>query len=73
MTEKYEELANRAERGDLRAKAGTAKRGSAARKVARSVLLEATGASSLEEATTLAMRLPQAGEIGGPSPVVRTP
>lgn len=72
MHEKYEDLAARAERGELRAKPGTIKRGSAAREAARSALLEATGAASLEEATELALGRPRVGENTGPSPQVRT-
>lgn len=71
-TDKYEELAARAERGDLAVKPGTVRRGKSARADARSALMKATGATSPEDAVHLAVGRPSVGSTKrGPSPTVR--
>lgn len=72
MSEEYEQLADRAERGELRVKPGTARGGSEASRaeVAR-MLMEATETTDSQEAVTVAMGRPRAGMGTGPSPVVR--
>jgi len=69
--DKYDELAARAERGELAVKPGTIRRGADAAADAQRALMEATGATSLKEATKLAIGRPPAGTGRGPSPVVR--
>jgi hypothetical protein len=69
MSDRYEDLADRAERGELRAVPGTVLRGDAARDAGRRELLDATGASTLQEATRIALGRPPVGSAG-PSPVV---
>lgn len=71
MSTNYEELAARAERGELKPKKGTAKYGQEAVNAARSQLLAASGAQSVEEFTRMALGRPAVGEKRGPSPVVR--
>ncbi len=71
MTDKYEDLAARAEHGELAVKPGTVRHGVAAAAAARSALMEATGASTPQEAVRLAVGRPLAGTKRGPSPVVR--
>lgn len=71
MSTDYDDLAARAERGELTAKPGTVLRGDAARADARNALMEATGADTLQDAVRLAMGRPPAGARRGPSPVVR--
>lgn len=71
MSENYDELAARAERGELRIKPGTVRRGAAAASEAQRLLMEATGASSIEEMTRVALGRPGLGAPGGASPVVR--
>lgn len=70
-TDKYDELAARAERGELTVKPGTIRRGAAAAAEARSALMAATGAATPQEAVQLAMGRPPVGAKRGPSPVVR--
>ena len=67
----YAELAERAERGELRP-AGRVKRGPEAAAEGRRLIMEATGASSVEEAFRLALGRPPVAEAGrGPSPTWR--
>ena len=66
---KYDALAEKAERGQLRPIASTIKRGASAS--ATDLLLEATGASGPEEITKLAVGRPPVGAERGPSPTVR--
>lgn len=66
----YDELAKRAERGELSVISGTALAGAAAAAAGRQVLLDATGASNLDEATQIALGRPRLSAAGrGPSPV----
>lgn len=66
----YDELARRAQAGQLPTKPGTVKRGSEATEAARAALLGATGTTSLEGATRVAVGRPSLGHEGK-SPVVR--
>lgn len=68
---KDDELAARAERGELTVKPGTVRRGAAARSGAQRSLLEATGADTVPEAMRIAVGRPRAGAKSGQSPVVR--
>jgi hypothetical protein len=68
---RYDDLATRAERGELTIKPGTVLRGEPARSAARDALMEATGAGTVPQAATLAVGRPRAGTGRGPSPVVR--
>jgi len=62
-----DELAGQAERGELPVIAGTALAGAAA---GRQMLLDATGASNVDEATQIALGRPRLSAAGhGPSPV----
>lgn len=70
-TDKCDELAARAERGQLIVKPGTIRRGAVAAAEARSALMAATGAATPQEAVQLAMGRPPVGAKSGPSPVVR--
>ncbi len=72
MSETYDDLAERAERGQLRPVPGTARGGDAAghAEVAQ-LLMDATGAPTLREAVHLAAGRPPVGTKRGPSPVVR--
>lgn len=66
----YDELAERAERGELTVIEGTTRVGDDAAEAGRLALLEATGASSLKEATRIALGRPRLSDINhGPSPV----
>ncbi len=62
MSTKYDELAARAERGELVLKPGTARRGDAAGhdEIQRRVM-EVTGASTGQEATRIAVGRPRVG------------
>lgn len=71
MSTKYEELAARAERGDLKVKPGTVRRGADAAAEAQRSLMEAAGATNVDELTRIVLGRPSVGETGGPSPVVR--
>lgn len=55
----YDELARRAERGELAVVPGTVKRGAAAVADANDMLLTATGAATIDEAATLALGRPR--------------
>ncbi len=67
----YADLAERAERGELRP-IGRPKRGAEAAAEGRRLIMEASGASSLEEAFRLALGRPPVAEAGrGPSPTWR--
>lgn len=71
MNSKYEDLAARAAQGDLTIKPGTTVRGTGAAEQARALLLEATGTTSTEELTRVALGRPALGASSGASPVVR--
>jgi hypothetical protein len=72
MSTSYEALAARAERGELAVKPGTARRGeAAAHDEIRGLLIQATGASTVQEAATIAVGRPRLGAQTGQSPVVR--
>lgn len=66
----YDELADRAEHGGLTVKPGTIRRGPEAAEAARVALTETTGATTVEEATRIAVGRPALGNEGK-SPVVR--
>jgi hypothetical protein len=71
----YEELALLAEQGELPVIPNSGQRGSEAAAEGQRLLLESTGAVSLEEATRVALGRPRLSDDGkGPSPVwkVRT-
>lgn len=66
----YDELAGRAERGDLPVISGTALTGAAAAEAGQQMLLDASGASNIGEATRIALGRPRLSAAGnGPSPV----
>ncbi|WRS30792.1 hypothetical protein U6G28_03640 [Actinomycetaceae bacterium MB13-C1-2] len=67
----YDELANRAEQGELQPIPGTALYGEGAATAARELLMVATGASTLDEAQTLAVGRPRVGQEKGASPTLR--
>jgi phage protein D len=67
----YADLADRAERGELRPTPGTAVRGAAARDSAQAMVMAATGASTPDEAVAIALGRPHVGGAG-PSPVIHT-
>lgn len=69
--DKYEEMAGRAERGELAVMPGTTRRGDAASSAAQRDLKDATGATSLQQALSLPVGRPPVGAQHGPSPVVR--
>ena len=71
MSTNYEKLAARAERGDFKVKPGTVRRGSEATAEARRSLIEATGATSVDELTRIVLGRPSVGAKAGASPVVR--
>ena len=72
MNTKHEALAGRAERGELAVKPGTVRRGdTAAHEEMQRLLVDATGASSVQEAITIAVGRPRVGAPAGQSPVVR--
>lgn len=64
-------LADAAERGELRIKPGTIRRGEETRREARRRLMEATETSSLEDAVAAALGRSRLGSGTGPSPVMR--
>lgn len=66
----YDELARRAEHGGLSVKPGTIRRGPQAADAARAALMEATGTTTVEDATRIAVGRPSLGHEGK-SPVVR--
>lgn len=67
----YDELAERAERGELRVKPGTERQGPEAATEAKRLLFEATGTTSDAELTRVALGRPAVGAKKGESPVVR--
>lgn len=68
----HDELARRAEAGQLPAKPDTITRGPEAAETARTALLEATGTTTLDDATRIAVGRPSLSHEGqGRSPVVR--
>lgn len=71
MSTNYDELAERAERGELAVKPGTTRHGEDAANEARRLLMEAAGVTSADELTKVALGRPSLGAKGGPSPVVR--
>lgn len=71
MNETYEDLAARAERGELTVEPGTVRRGGAARREAVAALMKATGATTPREAVRLGKGRPRVGAERGPSPVLR--
>lgn len=71
MSTNYEELATRAERGELSVKPGTVRRGAAAAAEAQRSLMEAAGATSTDELTRIVLGRPSVGAKAGASPVVR--
>lgn len=71
MSTNYDELAARAERGDLSVKPGTVRRGADAAAEAQRSLIDATGATNMDELTRIALGRPALGTKTGASPVVR--
>lgn len=71
MDTNYDKLAERAERGELKVKPGTVRRGAEAASAAQRLLMEATGAVSTDELTHMVLGRPPLGAKGGQSPVVR--
>lgn len=71
MSTNYDELSDLAERGELRVKSGTVRRGPDAALAAQGLLSEATGATNWEELTQLVIGRPSVGSEAGPSPTVR--
>lgn len=71
MSTNYDELATRAERGELAVKPGTVRRGEAASEEAQRLLAAATGTTSTEKMARIALGRPRVGAEGGASPVVR--
>lgn len=73
---KYAQLAARAEAGELAVKPGTIQRGEDAAAAGGALLLQATGANTIEEATHIALGRPRLGEEGRPETAtwkIRTP
>lgn len=60
MSAGYDELAARAEHGDLKVKPGTARRGPEVAADAQRLLMEATGATSFDGMTRIALGRPRA-------------
>ncbi|WP_417556553.1 hypothetical protein [Microbacterium sp.] len=56
MSTNYDELAARAERGDLTVKPGPVRRGTEAATEAQRLLMEATGTTNADELAALAIR-----------------
>lgn len=71
MTTNYDDLAARAERGELRVKPGTVRRGAEASAEAQRSLMEAAGVASVDELTRVVLGRPSVGAKAGASPVVR--
>ncbi|WP_030013195.1 hypothetical protein [Curtobacterium sp. S6] len=71
MERDYEALADAAERGELKPKPNTTKRGAEATAHARKLLLEASGAADLDELTKITLGRPTVGSPTGVSPVIR--
>ena len=55
MNTDYEKLADRAERGELRVKPGTVRRGSEAADEAQRLLMDAAGAVSVDDLTRIVL------------------
>ena len=55
MNTDYEKLADRAERGELRVKPGTVRRGSEAADEAQRLLMDADGAASVDDLTRIVL------------------
>jgi hypothetical protein len=68
---KYEELADAAERGELKPVPGTALHGAAAVAEGRRMLMAATGSTNIREATRVALGRPRLDAAHGPTPVWR--
>lgn len=69
-TRTYEDLADAAERGELRSKPGTRRTGTEAVEASRTALLEAAGATTIEQVAQLTLgrpRLDQTRSTAGPS------
>lgn len=66
----YDDLAGRAERGELEVKRATVRRGAAASDAARRTLMDATGTTTTGDAIRIAAGRPSLGREGR-SPVVR--
>ncbi|MBW0254418.1 MULTISPECIES: ribbon-helix-helix protein, CopG family [unclassified Cellulomonas] len=64
----YDELADRAQRGEMTSKPGTARRGPSAAEAGRQMLMQATGQNDPDEAVRVALGRPRLGSEG-PSPV----
>lgn len=71
MTTNYDDLAARAERGELTVKPGTIRGRDYAAADAQQLLMEATGTASVEDMTRVALGRPTLDAPGGASPVVR--
>lgn len=71
MSTKYDDLAARAERGELTLKPGTVRRGADAAAEAQRLLMEVTGTTTAGDAARVALGRPSLGATGGASPVVR--
>ncbi len=71
MSTNYDKLAERGERGDLKVKPGTVRRGPEAADEAQRLLMDVTGATSADELTRIVLGRPNVGAKGGASPVVR--
>lgn len=67
----YQALAAAAERGELTPDPSTIRRGPDASAEARRMLMEASGATDMEELTRLVTGRPRVGTASGASPVVR--
>lgn len=73
---RYDELADRAERGELRGLPGTQRHGEDAAADARAAIFAATGTSTIEDAARVALGRPRLGEDNRPETTtwrVRTP
>lgn len=71
MTTSYDELAARAERGELTVKPGTTLRGAKAATEAQRSFRDAAGTTDLDELTHIVLGRPSIGTRSGASPVVR--
>lgn len=71
MNSNYDQLAERAQRGDLTIKPGTERHGAEAAGEAQRLLKEATGATSADDLARIVLGRPSTGATGGASPVVR--
>jgi hypothetical protein len=67
----FAEFAEMAERGELVGVPGTLKRGEDAAAEGRRLLLEMTGAATVEDAIRVGAGRPRLGEQVGPSPTIR--